>query len=135
MMRLTITQRAALLLLLAAGYSTYSAAAAAAAAPAAAAPPANIPTCTWFAYDAKIPTAGYCTVSDTYYLTIPAQPSSFISKQLTRVFARHWLCNAATSEAACKGLQQQQQQQGLGCYWNGQRCDAKERSDWSWFSR
>jgi hypothetical protein len=72
-------------------------------------------------------------------MTIPAEPSSFISKQLTRVFAQQRLCNAATSEAACKGLQQQQQQQqqqqNLGCYWNGQRCDAKERSDWSWFSR
>jgi hypothetical protein len=69
-------------------------------------------------------------------LTLPAEPGSYISKQLTRVFARQRLCNAATSEATCKGLQQQQQQQqGLGCYWNGQRCDAKERSDWSWFSR
>lgn len=91
---------------------------------------AAVPACSWFAYDPNIAVAGYCTTNDAYYTAIAAEPTTFTAKRLTRVYGRQVLCSAAISEGACKALTT-----SLNCYWTGKKCDAREKSDWSWFAR
>jgi len=74
--------------------------------------------------------AGYCKVNDNFYIAISAEPTSYISKALTRVYGRDYLCSSYTSGSTCSA-----QASALGCYWTSQKCTARELSDWSWFSR
>lgn len=96
----------------------------------------QVPQCTWFSYDPKVPVAGYCTLDDRFLLSSSLQePSNFISKQLTRIYGRQHLCSsAASSKAACEAYEAKQK---LGCYWSDSIniCQAREFTDWKWFSR
>jgi hypothetical protein len=91
---------------------------------------AVVSTCSWFAYDASVPSAGYCTVNDDYMLAVPAAPATWIAKQLTRAFGRHHLCGVLVRQTDCEASRH-------GCFWSERdaRCVGVERAQWDWFSR
>lgn len=91
-----------------------------------------VPTswCSWFSYSNTSDTAGYCHTNDNYLLAIPAQPTSWVAKTVTRAYGRDFLCSAYTTNATCTA-----QAATLACSWDGSQCTSSEASTWSFFAR
>lgn len=82
--------------------------------------------CAWYSY-APVDEAGYCHTNKDFYLTIPAEPTTFIAKALTRVYARAYLCSGHKNAAACA------KDARIGCAWNTQECVSEDLAEWTWY--